>query len=65
MMDIKVGDSVVDILGDPGIVVKIIPGVDAENHGTIYVWQSEKVGSGADNCGHYCYFEWEKTLRIL
>ena len=63
-MDLKIGDHVIDLWNDEGIVVKIIPGFDNENHGTIYVWQMNKLNYGADNCEHYPHFEWFKTLKI-
>ena len=65
MADIKVGDSVVDIWGNPGIVVKIIPGVDIEDHGCVQVWQSERFEYGSDNCEHYCHFGWKTVLKVI
>ncbi len=62
---IKRGDVVIDFFGDKGVVVKIKPGVDDENHGTIHVWQSERYEYGADNCEHYPEFGWQEKLRIL
>lgn len=49
----------------PGIVVKIIPGTDDADHGTVYVWLRETMDYGADNCEHYPAFGWEKHLTIL
>ena len=54
-----------DIHKHKGIVVKIVPGYDIEDHGTIYVWQSERTNYGADNCEHYVYHNWEKVLKII
>lgn len=65
MLDLKIGDHVVDIFGDEGIVVKIIPGINDEDHGTIFVWQMNKLEYGADNCEHYPQFEWFKTLKVV
>jgi len=62
---IKVGDLVTDYLGDKGIVVKIEKGYDDEDHGTIFVWQMDKYGYGADNCEHYCEFNWKNSLRVI
>ena len=60
---LKVGDSVIDIDKNRGIVVKIEPGTDIENHGTIYVWQLDRT-YGSDNCEHYVHFGWQENLRI-
>ena len=60
---IKVGDSVSDAEGNYGIVVKVIP-ADEEYHGVVYVWQSERVGYGSDNCEHYSFTSWQRMLRI-
>ena len=62
---IKLGDRVIDIYGNRGVVVKVVYGHSAETHGSIFVWQMDRTEYGADNCEHYCYFEWEKVLRIL
>ena len=62
---ITVGDSVTDCDGHKGVVVKIIPGIDNENHGTIFVWQQDRLEYGADNCEHYVHYGWEKSLRIV
>ncbi len=62
---IYIGAHVVDIYGDEGIVVKIIEGINTEEHGSIYVWQMNKLEYGADNCEHYPHFEWNKILKIL
>lgn len=61
---IKVGDRVGDADGNYGIVVKVIPGIDDEDHGTVYVWQSDRVGYGSDNCEHYSFTSWQRMLRI-
>ena len=60
---IKVGDSVSDAEGNYGIVVKVVP--ESDNfHGAVYVWQSERVGYGSDNCEHYAFTSWRRILRI-
>lgn len=64
-LDISVGDEIIDVDGHKGIVVKITPGYSVEDHGTIYVWQSERYNYGADNCEHYKYHNWQPFLRIL
>ena len=53
---LKRGDIVIDGWGSKGVVVKIIPGVSIEDHGTIYVWQMDKTEYGTDNCEHYIEF---------
>lgn len=67
LKEIKRGDEVVDFFGDKGIVVKIekpyIPTI--EDHGTIYVWQSEQTEYGDDNCQHYTFLHWQKMLKIV
>ena len=62
---LKVGDKVVDIDKNVGIVVRIDPGIDFEDHGTMAVWQSERYNYGGDNCEHYCEFNWKEHLRII
>lgn len=62
---IKLGDRVIDKWGWRGVVVDVVYGHSVEEHGSIKVWQSDRTEFGADNCQHYCYFEWEKVLRIL
>lgn len=64
-MDLYRGSHVVDSFGNEGIVVKIIPGTDNENHGAVYVWQMNKLNYGADNCEHYSHFKWSDFLKIL
>lgn len=59
------GNRIEDPWGDIGIVVKIEPGTDNENHGTIYVWQENRMDYGADNCEHYAEINWHRNLRIL
>lgn len=61
---LAVGDSVIDIDKNRGIVVKIVPGTSDIDHGAIYVWQSERFEYGADNCEHYSQVAWKSTLRI-
>jgi hypothetical protein len=60
------GMQVKDAWGNRGIVVKIeIPDEPSvENHGTVFVWQSERTGYGDDNCEHYTYTSWKEFLRI-
>jgi hypothetical protein len=62
---LKRGDEVIDIDKHKGIVVKIIHGIDVEDHGTVYVWQSERTEYGGDNCEHYVEFGWQKCLRVI
>ena len=61
------GMEVKDAWGNLGIVVKIeIPDEPSiENHGTVFVWQSERTEYGSDNCEHYCYTNWKEFLRII
>lgn len=61
---ISVGNQVVDPEGNRGIVVKIIRGSDEKEHGTIVVWQLDRLEYGADNCEHYPYENWNRILRI-
>lgn len=65
--ELKRGDEVIDIWGSKGIVVKIVKPENptVEDHGMIFVWQSERTDYGADNCEHYVYHDWEKVLRIV
>ena len=63
--ELLVGDKVIDIDKNLGIVVKIIIGTDIDDHGTIYVWQLERVEYGSDNCEHYAEINWRENLRIL
>lgn len=62
---LKVGDEVIDIDKNKGIVVKIVKGISIEEHGVIYVWQTERLNYGSDNCEHYCEINWKDTLRII
>jgi len=64
-MKLKRGRVVIDTDGNRGVVVKIVPGFDIENHGTVYVWQMDRMDYGSDNCEHYCEFGWEKSLKII
>jgi signal peptidase I len=64
-MTLKRGDIIVDNDGYKGVVVKIIPGISDEKHGTIYVWQMDRTEYGADNCEHYVEFGWKNNLRII
>lgn len=64
---LSLGTQVEDIWGNKGIVVKInVPeNPSDEDHGTIYVWQSDRLGYGDDNCEHYVYVGWERILKIM
>lgn len=66
---IRRGSKVVDIFGNEGIVVEVSTFNDEpmtdENHGTVAVWQSERVNHGLDNCEHYPYFNFERILTVL
>lgn len=61
------GDQVRDRDGWEGIVVRIWPGTDNVNHGTIYVWQENRGDDayGADNCEHYSEINWRENLEII
>lgn len=59
------GDRVKDRRGWEGIVVRIWPGTDNVNHGTINVWQENQLDYGADNCEHYSEINWREHLEIL
>lgn len=61
---LSVGLTVKDCFGSQGVIVKIIPETD-DFHGVIYVWQSEKLNYGDDNCEHYSYQGWKRMLRII
>ena len=65
MNEIRRGSLVVDRFGDRGIVVKIVKGTSHEEHGTIYVWQMDRMEYGADNCEHYPEFCWQDTLTVV
>lgn len=67
---LSLGDKVIDVDGNKGIVVKIIEPEDPKNpsiddHGTIFVWQLDRIEYGSDNCEHYCYTNWKKILRKI
>lgn len=51
--------------GYKGVVVKIEKGTDDENHGTVFVWQMDRMEYGSDNCEHYTYFGWENFLKVI
>lgn len=63
---IRPGMQVVDCFGHRGIVVVVDhpENVTAEDHGTIAVWQKDKLHYGDDNCEHYSFHGWETMLRI-
>ena len=65
--DIKRGDLVIDRDRHKGVVVGVeIPdNPTVEDHGTVTVWQSERFNYGDDNCEHYTWLNWKRTLRIL
>lgn len=60
--ELKLGDVVKDDRGLRGVVVKIVP-CNLEWHGTVYVWQEERMEYGGDNCEHYCHSNWHEFLR--
>lgn len=62
---LSIGDEVIDVRGNKGIVVRIIAGTDIEDHGCVFVWQSEQYDYGSDNCEHYVEINWYEHLRIL
>lgn len=59
---LTLGDHVCDRFGDEGIVVRIKLGHTAEDHGTIHVWQLNRLEYGADNCEHYSEYRWWEDL---
>jgi hypothetical protein len=65
--ELKLGAEVVDLWGHQGVVVKIVkPDVPTiEDHGTVFVWQSDRIEYGADNCEHYTFHNWQKVLRVV
>jgi hypothetical protein len=65
MSVLRRGCLVVDVDNNRGVVVKIEPGTDDEDHGTVYVWQLDRMDYGADNCEHYPEFGWQRCLTIL
>jgi hypothetical protein len=62
---LTIGTEVKDVNGNMGVVVKIVPPSNDDNHGTVYVWQSELTEYGSDNCEHYTYINWKEHLRVL
>lgn len=64
---LTIGDHVKEVRKPfhQGIVVKIVPDMTIHDHGTIYVWQLNRVEYGIDNCEHYPVLEWEKSLKII
>jgi hypothetical protein len=63
--ELAVGDHVRDCFGDEGIVVKIKEGWNDEDHGTVTVWQMNRLDYGADNCEHYPHFGWPGILTVV
>ena len=67
-VEVILGMRLVDDEGNHGVVVKIIPHNPEnpiEEHGTVYVWQEDRMGYGGDNCEHYCHNNWHEFLRIV
>ena len=62
---LSVGLSVKDIAGHTGVVVKIEVPEDSTEHGIVYVWQSERMNYGNDNCEHYSLDYWKDFLRVI
>lgn len=63
-LKLSLGMCVVDSEGNKGVVVKIIePNVDSD--GVVYIWQSDRMEYGSDNCEHYTYDGWKYFLRIV
>lgn len=67
-----IGDEVVDVDGNKGIVVKIERpadddhGINFEDTAMVYVWQSEEpLNYGYDNCRQYPLEDWRSLLRIM
>lgn len=66
-IELQIGMEVKDVKGLKGIIVKIKKWdgeLTDENHGTVYVWQSEQTGYGGDNCEHYSLTNWKEFLRL-
>jgi hypothetical protein len=65
--DLKLGVKLIDSRGYRGVVVQLEPPTNetVEDHGTIYVWQIDRVGYGDDNCEHYTYSYWQRNLRVI
>lgn len=61
---IKPGMSVIDSWGHKGVVVYTVIGDTDEDHGVIAVWQSERTNYGGDNCEHYPFHNWKRSLTI-
>ena len=68
-MKIKRGNIVEDLDGYKGVVVEIDTWNDEplsiENHGTISVWQIDRMNYDADNCEHYPYYNWHNLFKIV
>lgn len=60
----NLGMEVVDDDGYHGVIVKIVPKSD-EFHGTIFVWQKDRMEYGGDNCEHYTIDSWKRFLRVV
>lgn len=59
------GMVVQDVWGATGVVVQIVEGRNADEHGSIAVWLSNKFNHGDTNCEHYPHFGWKRVLRVL
>jgi hypothetical protein len=62
------GLRVQDVDGWIGVVVKIDehnPDNPVVEHGTVYVWQEDRMEYGADNCEHWAHVNWSEHLRVL
>ena len=59
-----IGMQVKDENGMSGVVVKIRAPSDEDDHGTMYVWQCDRVEYGSDNCEHYAVTNWHSFLRV-
>ena len=59
---LAVGDTVVDIDNIKGVVIKINPGYNIENHGCIYVRDKTQNNSEYE---HYAFFNWQRNLRVI
>jgi hypothetical protein len=62
---LKIGMKVRDCFGTVGIIQRIEEGYDIEEHGTIEVFRLDTTDYGLNNCEHFCFYDWQKHLRIL
>jgi hypothetical protein len=63
-VELTLGVQLKDSAGHCGVVVRLEPPTESFQ-GCIYVWQSDRIGYGDDNCEHYTYHYWKRNLRII